>query len=185
MIEPHATEQTNLQQSQPSPIVAPQAVAATGEFVRPTHVARARNRCLANLLWLPVAGVVGGRALTHPAISTAWIAIVVALSAVWMTIDAIGARVVDRVVLVHGRVSVRAHTALGVEEFEITDDDKVEMEYTSSRRRRHRYIELWWPHDGPRHTIRLDVYSKHDQAKILRRVRELTSQRPAPPKTAR
>ena len=175
MIDPSRTEQANLQQAQ-QPMLTTAAPSAR-PYVRPTHVARARNRCLVNALWLLVAVPVGVRALAQPALSTAWIAIVVALAAVWLAVDAVGARVVDRVVLSHERVSVRVHTARGVDEFEIVADAGIEIEHSTSRHRRHSYIELQWPHDGPQHTIRLDVFGKHDQAKILRRISELTTRR--------
>lgn len=175
MIEPPVTEQANLQQAQQPMMGA--AASAAGQYVRPTHVARARNHCLVNALWLLVAVPVGVRALAEPALSTAWIAVVVALAAVWLAVDAVGARVVDRVVLSHDHVGVRVHTARGIDEFEIVADARIEIEHSTSRHRRHRCIELQWPHDGPHHTIRLDVFGKHDQAKILRRISELTTRR--------
>jgi hypothetical protein len=130
-------------------------------------------------MWLPVAGLVAVRALAEPALSTAWIAIVVALGSLWLAVDAVASRVIDRIVVGHDRVHVRIHIGFEVAEFEITDSVRIEMERRSfrSRVRRHQYIDVWWPGEEQCRTIRLDVFAKPDQAKILRRISELTTRR--------
>jgi hypothetical protein len=162
----------------PSTVAVPPAAPAH-EFVRPTQIARARNHALLPLMWLPAAGFVAVRALAEPALSTAWIAIVVALGSLWLAVDAVASRAVDRIVVGHDRVHVRIHTGLEVAEFEITASVRIEMEHRSfrSKLRRQQYIDLWWPGDQHCRTIRLDVFAKPDQAKILRRISELTTRR--------
>ena len=164
--------------STPTTVAVP-AAAPAHEFVRPTQIAKARNHALVPLMWLPVAGFVAVRALAEPALSTAWIAIVVALGSLWLAVDAVAARAVDRIVVGHDRVHVRIHTGLEVVEFDITASDRIEMEHRSfrSKLRRHQYIDLWWPGDEQCRTIRLGVFAKPDQAKILRRISELTTRR--------
>jgi hypothetical protein len=163
----------------PQPMVVPPTTVPVQEFVRPTQVARARNHTLLGLVWLPVAAIVVARAVADPALSTAWIALVVALSAGWVAVDAVGSRFVDRVVVAHDRVHARVHGTLEISDFEVVAGAGVTMECTSfgSRLRRHRYINLWWPGEDECRTIRLDVFAKNDQAKIVRRLTELTKPR--------
>jgi hypothetical protein len=83
------------------------------------------------------------------------------------------------VVVAHDRVHARVHGTFEISDFEVVAGAGVTMECTSlgSRLRRHRYINLWWPGEDECRTIRLDVFAKNDQAKIVRRLTELTKPR--------
>lgn len=166
-------------QTQPANPLAVQSPVAATEYVRPTQVARPRNNVLINLAWLPVAAVVGIRALADPRLSTAWIAAAVSMAAVWLATDAIGTRMLNRFVIAHDRIDVRFHDALRLIELEVTADSGVEMDFRieGSRLRRQHVIDLCWPSDEPCHTIRIDTFSRSDQAKIVRRLTELTTRR--------